>query len=80
MSFFSRSSTKSAASSVHSLAKGKEVPEPTSKIFTTPPEGITPKKKWEYNEEQLAKVRDDPHATPPTVLHRSIHYHIRPPR
>jgi len=52
MSFFSRSSTKSASSSV----AGKDVPPPTSKIFTTPLDGVKPTKKWNYDEGQLKQV------------------------
>jgi hypothetical protein len=29
----------------------------TSEIYTTPLEGIKPTKKWEYDQEQLKKVR-----------------------
>ena len=53
-SFFSRKS--STASSLASGDKGTDAPQPTSVIFTTPPEGVVPKKKWEYDEGQLAKV------------------------
>ncbi|WVQ95873.1 hypothetical protein IAU59_002972 [Kwoniella sp. CBS 9459] len=49
-SFFSRGGSKSASSSTTSL---KTKADGTHKIFTTPPEGVSPKKKWEYNEEQL---------------------------
>ena len=60
-SFFSRSSSQSAsaASSLHSKLD-REAPTPTHEIFTIPLEGIVPTKKWEYNEEQLAKVSASP--------------------
>ncbi|WWC92632.1 uncharacterized protein L201_007591 [Kwoniella dendrophila CBS 6074] len=66
-SFFSRSS-KSASSSSSSLAKqAKE--NATSEIFTTPGSESSVKKKWEYNENQLAQY------TKTIVLPESDPYH-----
>ena len=54
-SFFSRPA-KSASSSAASSIKGKEAPKPTAEIFTSPPDGVVPSRKWEYNDEQVEKV------------------------
>jgi len=69
MSFFSRNS-KSAGSSMTGSAKGKEAPPPTSKIFTTPPAGIKPTKKWNYDQAQLQQVSEYHEAI---IMPKTIH-------
>lgn len=52
MPFFRRSAQSSESSSI----KEKEVGPITTEIFTSPPEGTVPTKKWNYDEHQLAQV------------------------
>lgn len=63
MSSFFSSKKSSAASSLVNGTKAKPAPTRgdesrpgTSEIFLTPPEGVEPSKKWEYDEAQLKLV------------------------
>lgn len=55
MGFFSRSKDHSTNSSSTSVDKTK--PPPTTDLYTVPPPGVKPTKKWTYDEDQLAQVR-----------------------
>ncbi|KAL7425259.1 hypothetical protein Q5752_000947 [Cryptotrichosporon argae] len=70
-SFFSR---KSAASSSHSLAAANVGP-PTHEIFTEPPEGVVPTKKWEYDDAQLKQIEELKAYTATLLLPESDSYH-----
>lgn len=56
-SLFSGKSAKSASSSSTSVHKKDALPT-TGEIFTTPPSGAEPKKKWTYDQSQLKQVSD----------------------
>lgn len=55
MGFFSRSKDNSANSSSTSVDKTK--PPVTTDLYTVPPPGVKPTKKWTYDDDQLAQVR-----------------------
>lgn len=69
MGFFSRSKENSANSSSASVDKTK--PPLTTDLYTVPPPGVKPTKKWTYDEDQLAQVSFHQCPWSNTNMHRS---------